>query len=70
MNKYNKLCLNFLILIIRIYQYSLSKYIGSNCRYLPSCSEYMIISLKNYGIFQGIYFGIKRLSKCHPWGKL
>lgn len=69
MNLYrkNKYLLILLILIIKIYQNTLSILIGSNCRYIPSCSEYMIISLKRYGILKGIYFGIKRLFTCHPW---
>lgn len=63
----NNFFLKILILIIRIYQYSLSRYIGQNCRYIPSCSQYMILSLKRYGILKGIFCGLKRLFTCHPW---
>ncbi len=40
----------------------------SYCRYYPSCSNYMIISINEYGIFKGIILGIKRLLRCAPWG--
>jgi len=57
---------NFLILIIKFYQYFISPYCPSNCRYLPTCSEYLIDSLKLNGIFRGSFLGIKRILRCHP----
>ena len=41
---------------------------GQSCRFLPSCSEYFIESLEMYGPIKGSYLGLKRISKCHPWG--
>tara|TARA_B110001454_G_C12527531_1_gene353787 strand:+ start:32 stop:283 length:252 start_codon:yes stop_codon:yes gene_type:complete len=56
----------FLILIIKFYRYFISPYIPSNCRYLPTCSEYFIDSLKIHGNFKGSLLGIKRILRCHP----
>ena len=41
----------------------------SLCRYTPTCSEYMIEAIKEYGSIKGTYLGIKRLLRCNPWGK-
>ena len=56
-----------LIYLIKFYKFFISPLLGSNCRYLPTCSEYFIESLKEYGTFKGTYLGIKRISKCHPF---
>lgn len=40
-----------------------------NCRFSPTCSEYMIQAIKKYGVVSGVYRGIKRLSRCHPYSK-
>ena len=61
-----KILSNFLILIIKFYKYFISPYLPSSCRYLPTCSEYFIESLKIHGIFKGFFFGIKRIFRCHP----
>ncbi len=39
------------------------------CRFTPTCSEYMIESIEEFGIKKGIILGIKRISRCHPFGK-
>ena len=61
-----KLINNFLILIIKFYKYFISPYFPSNCRYIPTCSEYFIESLKINGLLKGIFFGVKRILRCHP----
>ena len=61
-----KILSNFLILIIKFYKYFISPYIQSNCRYLPTCSEYFIESLKLHGTFKGGFLGMKRIFSCHP----
>ena len=55
-----------LIKIIKFYQMTISPYLGNNCRYMPTCSEYFTDSLKEYGLVKGTIFGIKRILSCHP----
>ena len=62
-----KLINNFLILIIKFYQYFISPLLGNRCRYLPTCSEYYIESLKTHGLIKGSVMGIKRIFSCHPF---
>ena len=54
------------IKIIKFYKLVLSPYLGNNCRYLPTCSEYFIDSLNEYGFIKGSIKGIKRIFSCHP----
>jgi putative membrane protein insertion efficiency factor len=58
----------FLILLIRIYQVTLSPFIGRNCRYTPTCSNYGIEAIKKYGAIKGGWLTIKRILSCNPWG--
>jgi len=55
-----------LIGVIKIYKLFISPYMGNNCRYLPTCSEYFTDSLKSYGLFKGTLKGFKRVTTCHP----
>ena len=55
-----------LILLIRFYQILAPKRVRESCRFKPSCSEYMILSLNKFGVGQGLKEGIKRLRKCKP----
>ena len=55
-----------LIYIIKIYKYVISPLIGNNCRYLPTCSDYFIDYLNEFGFIKGSYMGTKRLLSCHP----
>lgn len=57
-----------LIFFIRIYQYTLSPYIGRSCRYVPSCSVYSIEAIQKHGPIKGGWLAVKRVSSCHPWG--
>ena len=56
------------ILVIKIYQWFISPFLKMNCRYLPTCSEYSLESLKEHGIIKGGYLSIKRVAHCHPLG--
>ena len=59
--------LNLIIIkIIKLYQFLISPYLGNNCRYLPTCSEYFIDSLNEFGVFKGTLKGLKRILSCHP----
>ena len=64
----NKIITYQIIIIIKFYQFFISPILGQNCRYLPTCSEYSIQSIKKFGIFKGAFLSLKRISKCHPWG--
>ena len=55
-----------IIKIIKFYQYIISPYLGNNCRYLPTCSEYFIDSIKEFGFLKGTFLGLKRILSCHP----
>ena len=56
-----------LIALIRVYQVTLSPLLGNVCRFEPSCSRYMVESLRKYGLLRGLARGLRRLSRCHPW---
>ncbi len=53
---------------IRLYQATLSPLLGSHCRHLPSCSQYTIEAIQEWGVRRGVWLGIKRIARCHPWG--
>ena len=55
-----------LIKIIKFYKLFISPYMGNNCRYMPTCSEYFIESLEEYGVLKGSLKGTKRILSCHP----
>jgi hypothetical protein len=58
----------FFIGLVRVYQVAISPWFGSNCRFTPTCSNYTIEAIREWGAFKGIILGVKRFSKCHPWG--
>ena len=64
----NKVATFPLLILIRGYQLIISPLLGSNCRFMPTCSEYAMESLRSYGLIKGFYLTIKRIGKCHPWG--
>ena len=64
----NKVASVPLLILIRGYQLIISPLLGSNCRFMPTCSEYAMESLRSYGLIKGSYLTIKRIGKCHPWG--
>ena len=57
---------NIIIKIIKIYQLLISPFLGNSCRYFPTCSEYNIEALRTYGLFKGLFLGLKRVLSCHP----
>ena len=61
--------LNYLFIFpIRVYQIFISPLMGKNCRFNPTCSNYMIQAINEWGILYGTFLGLKRITKCHPWG--
>jgi putative membrane protein insertion efficiency factor len=57
-----------IVLLIRLYQSSLGPFLGGQCRFVPSCSQYAIESVRQFGVLKGVYMSAKRLLKCHPFG--
>jgi len=55
-----------IIKLIKGYRYLISPLIGPSCRYLPTCSEYCIESLKTFGLLKGLIMSAKRILSCHP----
>ncbi|MGA7982507.1 MAG: membrane protein insertion efficiency factor YidD [Chromatiaceae bacterium] len=56
-----------LIVLIRAYQYLLSPFLGNHCRFYPSCSQYAAEAIARHGPARGLWFALRRLSRCHPW---
>jgi len=56
-----------LLLVIRAYQYLFSPWVGNQCRFYPTCSEYARIAISEHGSLKGGALAVKRLVKCHPW---
>jgi len=63
-----KLLAKFFILLIRVYQYTISPLLPPSCRYVPTCSAYGVEAITKYGPFKGGWLTIKRISRCNPWG--
>ena len=62
-----RLAVGALIVLIRVYQWTLGPLLGPACRFEPSCSRYMIGALRKYGLIRGLWKGTGRLLRCHPW---
>ncbi len=63
-----KLCL----FLIKLYKKTISpflSFLGINCKYYPTCSEYTRQAIEKYGVIKGCFLGIKRILKCNPFSK-
>jgi len=56
------------IVLIKIYQYTLSPFLGKQCRFTPTCSQYGIEALQKHGALNGSWLTLKRILRCNPWG--
>ena len=56
-----------LVLLVRIYQWTLRPFIGAHCRYEPSCSHYAIEALQRHGAWRGAGLATWRVLRCNPW---
>ncbi len=57
------------ILVVRLYQLTLSPFIGRQCRFQPTCSNYMIGAVEKYGVLRGVPLGLWRILRCNPFCK-
>ncbi len=53
---------------VRAYRLLLSPWVGRNCRFMPTCSEYALEALEKHGAWRGSWLTIRRLSRCRPGG--
>lgn len=59
--------LRLLLGAVKFYRLMLSPWLGSSCRFEPTCSAYALISLETHGAATGTYLTTRRLLRCHPW---
>ena len=57
-----------LMFLVRGYQGTLSMFLGGQCRYYPTCSEYSLEALRVHGALRGTWLTLKRIGRCHPFG--
>jgi hypothetical protein len=68
---------NIILFLIKTYQKTLSRehglvgkvFPGRSCRFFPTCSQYTYEAVEEFGIFSGVWMGIKRIARCHPWNE-
>ena len=58
----------FFIILLKFYKKGISPFLPGACRFQPTCSEYMIEAIEKHGVLKGIYLGVRRILRCHPWG--
>jgi putative membrane protein insertion efficiency factor len=56
-----------LLLLLRVYQYTLRPLLGPHCRFYPSCSEYAHGAIERHGALRGLWLGARRVGRCHPY---
>ncbi len=54
--------------LIRLYQWTLSPWVGRGCRFIPTCSNYGLEAIERHGSLKGCYLILRRLLRCHPFG--
>lgn len=59
---------HIILIVIRGYQLTLSAFLGRQCRFGPSCSDYAAEAVRLHGAWRGGWLGLKRIGRCHPWG--
>jgi putative membrane protein insertion efficiency factor len=62
-----KIARNLLIGLVKGYRLLLSPWLGSSCRFTPTCSAYSLEALQRHGAAAGSYLTLARIARCHPW---
>ncbi len=57
-----------LIWLVKLYRIAISPWLGGNCRFQPTCSEYAIEALQTHGVLRGSWLAARRIGRCNPWG--
>ncbi|MGB5258334.1 MAG: membrane protein insertion efficiency factor YidD [Woeseiaceae bacterium] len=57
-----------LIWLVKLYRVAISPWLGGNCRFDPTCSNYAIEALQRHGVLRGSWLAARRIARCHPWG--
>lgn len=63
----NRLLIKIILGMISFYRSAISPYLGGHCRFQPSCSVYLEEALKRHGLLTGLWLGLKRILRCHPF---
>lgn len=53
--------------LIGFYRYAISPFLGRNCRFHPTCSEYAMEAVEQHGALRGGWLALKRVGRCHPF---
>ncbi len=56
-----------LVGLVKAYRLLLSAWLGSSCRFTPTCSAYALEALERHGAAAGSYLALRRIARCHPW---
>ena len=59
----------FLLKLISCYRSTISQARPHYCRFVPSCSAYTYEAIERYGVMRGVWAGIKRVARCHPFNE-
>ncbi|MBN1856409.1 MAG: membrane protein insertion efficiency factor YidD [Dehalococcoidia bacterium] len=62
--------MRLVVAAIRTYQRTVSEVTPHRCRFQPTCSEYMLEAVERYGVAKGVWLGLKRLVRCHPFSQV
>jgi len=60
---------HLIALPVRLYRLVCSPWVGQNCRFHPTCSAYALEALGRHGAVRGTWLTLRRLARCHPWGR-
>jgi putative membrane protein insertion efficiency factor len=59
----------FFVFLVKIYQILVSPFLGANCRFHPSCSQYSLDCFQRLTFLQALWYSVRRITKCHPFNK-
>jgi putative membrane protein insertion efficiency factor len=62
----SKILIFIILLLVRFYNFFISPLLGVRCRFLPTCSEYCSVAIKEHGLIKGGAYSLKRIMRCHP----